>query len=72
MKITHPEGLVTRAQAAALCGVGPDTISMWVRRGHLKVAKREGRTPLYDPIELAKAEYKTRERARRAIFPTAA
>ena len=76
MRITRADGLVTRAEAALLCGVSPDAITNWVNRGywsdalhrqvHLPVAKREGRAPLFDPIELAKAELATRKRARRA------
>ena len=72
MRVTRADGLVTRDQAAELCGVLPDTVSMWVRRGHLRVAKREGRTPLFDVIELARAEHATAKRARRQIIPTAA
>lgn len=71
VKITRDDGLLTRAQAAELCGVGPDTISMWVKRGHLKVAGREHGHPLYNVIDLAKAEHATAARARRVIVPTA-
>jgi excisionase family DNA binding protein len=67
-----PDGLLTREQAAALCGVHPDTISQWIRRGHLKVTRRQGRSPLLDPVEVAKAEHATAERARRFISPRAA
>lgn len=61
----RPDGLLNRDQAAALCGVDPDTISQWVRRGHLRVKRREGRSPLFEPVEVAKAEYKLAPRARR-------
>jgi excisionase family DNA binding protein len=62
-----PDGLLTRQQAAALCGVDADTISQWIRRGHLQVARRQGRSPLLDPVEVAKAEHATAKRARRLI-----
>lgn len=67
-----PDGLLTREQAAALCGVDADTISQWIRRGHLKVARRRGRSPLLDPVEVAKAEHATARRARRILTRTAA
>jgi hypothetical protein len=41
-------------------------------RVYLPVAKREGRKPLYDPVEVQKAEYATRKRGRRDTFPVAA
>ena len=72
----RPDGLITRDQAAALAGVLPDTISTWAGRGYqdregnkqkLPVARKEGRTVLYDPVEVAKAEYATRKRARRVV-----
>jgi hypothetical protein len=36
-------------------------------RRHLPVAKREKGRPLYDPVEVQKAEYATALRARRAL-----
>jgi len=65
--IPRPDGLITREQAAALCDVSPDAITAWVRRGHLKVARREGRSPLFDPVAVAVAEHKTAKRARRSL-----
>ncbi len=67
----RPDGLLTREMAAALCGVDPDTISQWVRRRHLKVTRRDGRSPLFEPVDVAKAEIATRKRARRerGLFP---
>ena len=71
----RPDGLITRGQAAALCGVTPEAITNWVRLGYgpkddrrkLPVKRRDGTGhPLFDPIEVAKAEYATRKRARRA------
>ena len=76
MRITRADGYVTRAEAALLAGVSTAVVSNWVSRGYwcdvldsqvyLPVAKREGRAVYFDPIEVAKAEYATRRRARRA------
>lgn len=77
VRITRADGLITRADAALLSGVRPDTVSQWISRGYrlrtgehafLPVAKREGRTVLLDPVEVQKAEYHTAKRARRDIF----
>jgi hypothetical protein len=78
MLVTRADGLIDRDQAAELCGVTPDAVTIWATRGYvvtlpgrkkerrfLPVAKREGRTPLYDPVEVAKAERATRKRGRR-------
>ena len=78
--IPRPDGLITREQAAALCGVTPDAISVWASRGYgpkdkrrkLPVAKRENGHPLYDPVEVAKADHATAKRARRYRFPVSA
>ena len=79
MHITRDDGLIDRETAADLCGVTPDAVTIWATRGYivvvngkrerkyLPVVKREGRTPLYDPVEVAKAERPTRKRGRRAI-----
>lgn len=75
LTITRDDGLITRDVAAELCGVDPDTISQWISRGYgprgsrvkLPVAKREGRTVLLDPVEVAKADHATKYRARRAV-----
>ena len=88
MRITRWDGLIDRAQAAELCGVTPDAITIWATRGYmvttikdgkkqkrrhfLPVAKREGRRPLYDPVEIAKAEYNTARKAGRLAERTAA
>lgn len=80
--VPRPDGLVTTEQAAILCAVRPVTIRQWASRGYLTaagerrklpVARREGRALLLDPVEVAKAEHATRERARRYRgFPVAA
>lgn len=91
MRITRGDGLIDRDQAAELCGVTPDAVTIWSTRGYiatvikggakvkvrqyLLVAKREGRKPLYDPVEVQKAEWHTRKRGRRDVrpaFPVAA
>jgi hypothetical protein len=87
LRITRWDGLIDRDQAAGLSGVTPDAVTMWATRGYmvtvggekirqfLPVAKREGRKPLYSPVEVQKAEYATRKRGRRDIrpaFPVAA
>lgn len=76
MLITRGDGLVDRDQAAELAGVGPNAVTLWATRGYksrdgktrywLPVAKREGRTPLYDVVDVQKAEWHTRVRGRRA------
>ena len=81
--LANPSVLV----AAELCGVTPDAVTIWATRGYmvtivtgggaqrvrrfLPVAKREGRKPFYDPVEVQKAEWHTRRRGRRD-FPVAA
>ena len=84
MRITRGDGLIDRDQAAELSGVTPDAVTVWATRGYmvtvrgekvrrfLPVAVREGRKPLYDPVEVQKAEYATRKRGRRDTFPVAA
>ncbi|HEX5268912.1 MAG TPA: hypothetical protein VFW33_00430 [Gemmataceae bacterium] len=79
--ITRGDGLIDRDQAAELAGVTPDAVTIWATRGYwtrdrsqhlvLPVAKREGRKPLYDPVEVQKAEWHTRRRGRRD-FPRSA
>jgi hypothetical protein len=78
MLVTRADGLIDRDQAAELCGVSPDAVTIWATRGYvvtlpdgtkerrfLPVALREGRSPYYDPVEVAKAERATRKRGRR-------
>lgn len=77
----RPDGLITRGQAAALCGVTPEAITNWVRIGYgpkgnkakLPVKRRDsGGHPLFDPVDVAKAEHATAPRARRIRRPAAA
>ena len=82
LRITRGDGLIDRDQAAALAGVSADAVTAWAQRGYktrdgsqrlyLPVAKREGRKPLYSPVEVAKAEWHTRRRGRREMVHTAA
>ena len=70
----RPDGLITREQAAQLCQVTPEAITNWVRLGYgpkddrrfLPVARRENGRPLFDPVEVAKAEHATARKAGRA------
>lgn len=68
-----PDGLVTGAQAAQLAKVTSAAIRLWVHRGHLTKAgiDEHGRS-LYRVTDVARAEYKTRKRARRDITSAAA
>jgi len=80
LRITRWDGLIDVEQAAELCGVRPVTIRAWTQRGYgpkdarrkLPVAKREGRTVLLDPIEVAKADHATKGPARRYVVRMAA
>jgi predicted site-specific integrase-resolvase len=66
MVVTGPDMLVTAREAAELARVKIDTVRKWVRRGHLERAGlNEQGWPVYRAVDVAKAEYKTRERARR-------
>ena len=79
MLITRGDGLIDRDQAAELSGVTPDAVTVWATRGYmitvngrrerrwLPVVKREGRKPLYDPVDVQKAEHATRRRGRREV-----
>lgn len=66
MVVTGPDMLVTARQAAELACVRIDTVRKWTRRGHLERAGlNEDGWPVYRAVDVAKAEYKTRARARR-------
>ncbi|MFI6496888.1 MerR family transcriptional regulator [Nonomuraea typhae] len=68
MLVTRGDGLWTTAQAAQHAKVKPGTIRQWVSRGHLaKAGLDEKGHPLFDPIEVAKAEYATHKHARRDV-----
>lgn len=59
------DALWTVEEAADHAKVKPGTIRQWVNRGHLKVAERVGGKLRFNPIDVARAEFVTRERARR-------
>lgn len=68
----RPDGLLTREMAARLCDVTPEAITNWTRgygpknnRRRLPVKRRENGRPLFEPVEVAKAEAATAKRARR-------
>jgi DNA-binding transcriptional MerR regulator len=58
--------LLTGPEAADLCGVSPITIRNWKRRGLIVPdgLDEQGR-PLYYQLTIARAEKRTRKRARR-------
>ncbi|MDN5859941.1 MAG: helix-turn-helix domain-containing protein [Pseudonocardia sp.] len=60
--------LVTTTDAANLAKVTVAAVSQWRRRGLLPVTDRDERgRPLYRWIDVARAEAKTRQRARRTF-----
>ena len=73
-------GLITTDQAALLCGVSPVTVRGWINRGwhvdgevrKLPVAWRYKGRIMLDPVEVAKADHATKEKARRVVVRTAA
>ncbi len=52
-------------EAARRAQVKPGTIRQWVSRGHLTVAERVDGKLRFRPVDVAKAEFATREHARR-------
>lgn len=67
--VLTPEGIdsqITATEAAALCGVAVCTITKWVRERRIEPVglNIQGRK-LYRLLDVAKAEYATREKARR-------
>lgn len=67
------DALWTVAEAAEHAKVSEATVRSWVHRGHLPLARagcgreirdRSGR-PRFNPLDVARAEFATRERARR-------
>ena len=83
MPVITPDesGKITVRQAAQLCRVTEMTVRNWYNRGwhdedgnvvRMPVAYRYRGLVYLDPVEVAKAERATAERARRIIVPTAA
>lgn len=64
------DALWTVEEAAIHARVKPGTIRQWVNRGHLPVAERVNGRLRFNPLDVARAEFKTREHARREV-PTA-
>jgi hypothetical protein len=69
------DALWTVAEAAEHAHVSEATVRSWVFRGHLSVARNhdgqeirdpQGR-PRFNPLDVARAEFATRERARRVV-----
>lgn len=78
VEILDVQQLLTYEEAAQASGIRVDTLRVWRNRGHLPQARDRkgrplyrGRSPLFRLIDVARAEYATRHRARRTI-PTAA
>ena len=65
------DDLWTVEQAAAHARVKAGTVRQWVNRGHLPVAERLNGRLRFRPVDVARAEFKTREHARRVV-PTRA
>lgn len=62
------DALWTVEEAAEHARVKPGTIRQWVSRGHLPIAERDEQGRLrFKPLDVARAEYRTRERARRSM-----
>jgi phage antirepressor YoqD-like protein len=83
LRITRDDGLIDVEQAATLCGVKEVTIRNWINRGYgpkdedgnrrrLPVGKRENGLIYLNPVEVAKADHATAERARRIVIRDAA
>ena len=60
-----PMALLTATQCAAYAGVSVQAIVNWRNRGHLPVAGTCGGRRVYRLLDVAKAERKTRTKARR-------
>ena len=60
------DGRISRADAALLADVLPDTISSWLTKGWLADVRREGRRVWLNPAEVIQVEHKVHkaERAR--------
>jgi len=60
-----PHALLTATQAATMAGVTVQAIVNWRNRGHLQPAGTCHGRPVYRLIDIARAEHKTRTKARR-------
>lgn len=62
------DALWTVDEAAEHCKLRPPTIRSWIHRGHLPVAERDRKgRPRLRPLDVARAEFKTREHAHRKV-----
>lgn len=61
------DSLITTTEAASLAGVAVATIRKWAQRGLICEQGRDPETnrPLFRFIDIARAEHKTRQKARR-------
>ena len=57
--------LLTASEAAEFADVSVQAIVNWRTRGHLEVAGHKNGRPAYRLIDVARAEFATRKRARR-------
>jgi hypothetical protein len=69
--LIDPYARITTSQAAIYAEVTPAAIVNWRRRGHLHPIAWDHGRPLYQVIDVAKAEHATRKRARRKENPHA-
>lgn len=67
MALPDFQTLWSAVEAAERVGVEPVTIRQWVHRGYLPVAERVAGQLRLHPIDVARAEYRTRTRARRTL-----
>jgi DNA-binding transcriptional MerR regulator len=59
--VTGPGMLLTRQEAALVAGVSVERVRTWERRGHLERAGvNEGGQPVYQAVDVAKAQHKLR------------
>jgi predicted site-specific integrase-resolvase len=70
--ITRYDGLIDSDQAAALARVEPGVIRIWVHRNKLRVAKHENGRNLFEPEDVAAAEFATHRKAGRRADRTRA
>lgn len=61
------DALWTVAEAAEHAKVSEATVRSWAHRGHLPVAARIDDRPRFRPLDVARAEFKTRRHAHRKV-----
>lgn len=70
--ITRYDGLIDSDQAAELARVKPGVIRIWVHRKKLPIAKQDNGRNLFNPEDVAAAEYNTHRKAGRRTGRTQA